>query len=254
MKPHTLLAFMLLSLWFGATTVCHARQGKQLRLTTYNIHHGRGMDNQIDYQRIANLIRQSRADVVAVQEVDSATQRTGNRYSLGEIAKGCKMHATFAAAIPLQGGKYGIGILSKKRPLSWHSIALPGAEEPRALLVAEFKHYVVACTHLSLTESDLMESISLIVVEARKWQKPFILMGDLNADPQSEFYKVMQRHFTFINNPKEPTFPSETPKNCIDHIAVFNANADRIQTICTQVGSSIASDHNPLHATIRLKK
>lgn len=219
---------------------------------TYNIHHGLGEDGKIDYKRIAKVIKENKTMIAAIQEIDSATERSNNKYSLGEIAKECKMHATFAPTISFQGGKYGIGILSKKKPLSWYSIPLPGSEEPRALLISEFKDYVIACTHLSLTERDLLESIPLIVIEARKWQKPFILMGDLNAEPQSEFYRVMSKHFTFLNHPDEPTFPSQRPTICIDHIAVFNANADRVVKSETYVGHSIASDHNPLHARLRI--
>lgn len=244
----------LLFLCLATMNQTQARRNRKLNLTTYNIHHGLGMDDSLDYKRIADLFREAKSDVVAVQEVDSVTQRIQGRYSLGEIAKESKMHALFAPAISFQGGKYGVGILSRRKPISWHYIPLPGREEARVLLVAEFKNYVVACTHLSLTERDLLESISLIVIEARKWQKPFLLMGDLNAEPDSEFYRVMSRHFTFLNRPDEPTFPSQRPNICIDHIAVFNANADRVELLDTQVGRSIASDHCPLHARVRIAR
>jgi endonuclease/exonuclease/phosphatase family metal-dependent hydrolase len=247
-----ILPFLAMLLCLSVVHPTQARRKQSLRLTSYNIHHGLGMDDSLDFRRIANLFKEAKSDVIAVQEVDSATQRIQNRYSLGELAQHCNMHALFAPAISFQGGKYGVGILCKRKPLSWHYIPLPGAEEARVLLVAEFKHYVVACTHLSLTERDLLESIPLIVIEARKWQKPFILMRDLNADPQSEFYRVMSKHFTFLNRPDEPTFPSQRPTICIDHIAVFNANADRVLKSETHVGHSLASDHCPLHARLRI--
>ena len=39
--------------------------GQQVRLASYNVHNCIGMDNVRDYQRIANIIRQTGADVVA---------------------------------------------------------------------------------------------------------------------------------------------------------------------------------------------
>ena len=180
-----------------------------LHLTSYNIQHGEGLDKKIDHARQAKILRKAHADVAAIQEVDSMTKRNGGLYSLEEIGRKAKMHATFAPAINFQGGKYGIGLLSKKRPMSVRRIPLPGREESRMLLVAEFKHYVVACTHLSLTDDDRMASVPLIVEEASKWQKPFIIMGDLNDEPGMPFYKEMQKHFLFLNPAYDKTFPAE---------------------------------------------
>ena len=231
-------------------------QGKRLRtvrLTSYNIQHGQGMDGRIDYDRLARILRKSKAEVVAVQEVDSATRRIGGLYSLEEIGRRAKMTATFAPAINYQGGKYGVGILSKKRPMSVRRIPLPGSEEPRVLLVAEFKHYVVACTHLSLTDEDRMASIPIIMEEAARWQKPFLLMGDLNDTPDSPFYSEMQQHFLLMNPAYEKTFPSDNPDRCIDYVAISKPTSTPDYSLSfyrTWVGEETASDHRPLHAKI----
>lgn len=260
MKRTTLLLIVAL-----AAIVCASpAQGKRVhrvRLTTYNIQHGAGLDGQIDYVRQAQILREAHADVAAIQEVDSATRRSGGTYSLEEIGRLTKMHATFAPAIDFQGGKYGIGLLSKKRPLSVQRIPLPGREEPRMLLVAEFKHYVVACTHLSLNEEDRMASIQLIVQEAARWQKPFLLMGDLNDTPGSPFYRQMQHHFLFMNPPYDKTYPSDAPDSCIDHIALFRPTSSPLSHSATSprftlsyyrtwVDETTASDHLPLHAKV----
>ena len=44
-----------------------------LRLMTYNVHRGIGLDKKCDLQRIADVILQAQPDVVAVQEVDKVT-------------------------------------------------------------------------------------------------------------------------------------------------------------------------------------
>ena len=151
MKKLTSLLVFLFSA-FVLFAPLQAKRVRTIHLASYNIQHGAGMDGKIDYARQARVV--CKADVAAIQEVDSVTKRNGGLYSLEEIGRKAKMFSTFAPAIKFQGGKYGIGILSKKQPISVHRIPLPGREEPRMLLVAEFKHYVVACTHLSLTDED----------------------------------------------------------------------------------------------------
>lgn len=61
----------------------------RLRVASYNIQHGMGMDGRLDYLRTARVLEKINADVVAVQEVDSMTRRTGHTYALGEIATRC---------------------------------------------------------------------------------------------------------------------------------------------------------------------
>ncbi|MBQ1908765.1 MAG: hypothetical protein II170_02375, partial [Bacteroidaceae bacterium] len=157
----------VLAMSLVASQPCQAKRVRTVRLSTYNIQHGAGMDEQIDYVRQAEIIRKAKAEVAAIQEVDSMTHRNGGRYALDEMRRKAKLpYATFAPAIDFQGGKYGVGLLSRKRPLSVKRIPLPGREESRMLLVAEFRNYVVACTHLSLTAEDRMNSVPVIVAEA----------------------------------------------------------------------------------------
>ena len=134
---------LLLPAAMTASVTCNAQNNSgipphQMRVASYNIQHGMGMDNQLNYKRIAEVLRAISPDVVALQEVDSMTQRTNNTYALGEIAEQLNYYASYAPAIDFEGGKYGIGILSRERPISVRQYALPGSEEARTLLVAEF--------------------------------------------------------------------------------------------------------------------
>ena len=133
-----------------------------LRLMTYNIKNANGMDDICNFQRVANVINNASPDVVAIQEVDSMTRRSGQKYVLGEIAERTQMHACFAPAIEFEGGKYGIGLLTKQVPLRLQTIPLPGREEARTLILAEFEDYIYCCTHLSLTEEDRMKSLKIV--------------------------------------------------------------------------------------------
>lgn len=168
-----------------------AQAQEPLRLMTYNIKNGLGMDNVCSYQRIADAIKKAAPDVVALQEVDSVTNRSNHKYVLGEIAKLTDMSAYFASAIDFDGGKYGIGLLAKKSPIRVERMALPGREEARAMILAEFDSYIYCCTHLSLTEEDRMASLPLLRKFAKGSNKPFFLAGDFNANPESDFRGVL---------------------------------------------------------------
>jgi endonuclease/exonuclease/phosphatase family metal-dependent hydrolase len=76
------------------------------------------MDNKIDYSRVAKIISAVHPDIVAVQELDSATARSGNTDVLKEVANQCGYHYYFGPAISYDGGKYGVGVLTKEKPLN----------------------------------------------------------------------------------------------------------------------------------------
>lgn len=85
-------------------TLSSAQAQNTLRLMTYNIKNANGMDNVQNFQRVANVINNACPDAVAIQELDSMTNRSGKTYVLGEIAERTQMHAYFAPAIDYDGG------------------------------------------------------------------------------------------------------------------------------------------------------
>lgn len=224
-----------------------------LRLMNYNIRNAKGMDEVHNYQRIANIILEDAPDVVAIQEADSVTRRSNQVDVLAEIAQRSRMHATYAATIDFQGGKYGLGILSKQQPLRVERVPLPGKEEARVLLVAEFNDYVFACTHLSLTAEDRMASYALIRQCAERYAKPFFLAGDWNDTPDSPFLILMQEDFALLNNPNVYTHPASKPHHTIDYIAAWKPTRPRMVVESAKVlDEPCASDHRPVSVRLRM--
>ncbi len=224
-----------------------------LKLMTYNIKNANGMDNVCDFQRVANVINNASPDVVAIQEVDSMTSRSGQKYVLGEIADRTQMHAYFAPAINFDGGKYGIGLLTKQVPIRLQTIPLPGREEERALILAEFEDYIYCCTHMSLTEEDRMESLKMVKSFTAPYKKPLFLAGDMNAEPESDFIKKLQKDFQILSNPKQHTYPAPEPKETIDYIATLKSNANGFALISARVlNEPMASDHRPILVELRM--
>jgi len=196
----------------------------KLRIASYNIHHGKGLDGKLDFQRIGSLLERLDADVVAIQEVDSVTTRAKGTYALEEMVKQAPYYTTYGPCIDLQGGKYGIGILSKERPIKVKRIPLPGKDEARMLLVAEFDDYVFACTHLSLEEDERLTSAAIIEREAASHTKPFLVAGDWNDDPNSLLIRTLTKKFQICTNTNADTFPADKPKTCIDYIAIYKGD------------------------------
>ena len=141
------------------------------------------MDNKRDYQRIAYVILKLSPDVVALLELDSVTQRNNRVFALEKLKEYTKMHGIYASAIPFQGGSYGIGILSKEVPLNHKVIPMPGREEERTMIVAEFKDYIFCATHQSLTPEDQLISIPIILKVLEDIVKPVFLADDITSLP-----------------------------------------------------------------------
>ncbi len=241
----------------------HEPQGNGThRIMSYNIRNAKGMDGVTDYSRIATVINNAKPEVVAIQEVDSMTTRN-NRYVLGDLANMTGMHAIFSAAIPFQGGKYGIGILSIEKPISVTRLQLPGSEEPRTLLIAEFENYVLCCTHLSLTKKDAEESVDIIngaVARCNfkgKGNKPILLAGDFNVEPDSPTINILSKSWTTLSNTDILTFPSDTPNRTIDYIMGYTANGTKTNYVVHKyevIEEKMASDHRPLLINISFER
>jgi endonuclease/exonuclease/phosphatase family metal-dependent hydrolase/Icc-related predicted phosphoesterase len=260
---------LLLFLFAGADAAVKGTTGDAVAKNTvtimsYNVRNARGLDNVTDYQRLADVILRETPDVVAVQELDSVTGRSKGADVLREIAGRALMYYVYGASIVYDGGKYGLGVLSKERPLNHYSVALPGREEPRQLLIVEFGRYIIGCTHLSLTDEDRMSSVDIIKREAAKARKPFFLAGDLNDTPETDVIRELQKSFLLLNNVKSFTFPADKPDRCIDYVAYYGGDgkdsdgktgAEKPFTVISDkvAEESVASDHRPVAVKIRFK-
>lgn len=247
-KAFTTLFLLLL------TTICTEAQDT-LRIMSYNIRNCRGLDNIYDIQRTADVIRNSDADIIAIQEVDSVTRRSKGVDIADTLAILCKMHAYYSTAIEYDGGKYGVAILSRKKAIATYRAALPGREEKRTILIAEYPELTFACTHLSLNEEDRMASLEIIDSIAKEYKKPFIIAGDLNDNPQSPFIKELSRNWKIIAPNEEPTFPADKPNVTIDYIAAIKECERDIESVDSKViEEPTVSDHRPIVTTIITKQ
>jgi endonuclease/exonuclease/phosphatase family metal-dependent hydrolase len=259
-KFYAILLFTVFNVTMVLPAFAIGKKDKQqnnitLKILTYNVRNCKGLDNKTDFQRTAEVIKQCKADCVTLQELDSATTRLNKAVALNELALRTGMFATYRGSINLQGGKYGIGILTSGKPVNTDYLALPGKEEQRSLLIVETKNYVICCTHLSLTPQDRITSVQMIAEKLQKYSKPVFLAGDLNSQPNSKEIALLKKDFTILNDPSKPTFPADHPDRCIDYLLAKKNPGQSIKMIASEiVEEPLASDHRPVWVKVKVKR
>lgn len=246
-----------------ATGCTLPRSRNSLRVLTYNLHHGEGVDGRVDLGRIARIIRESRADVVALQEVDVSTERTGRVDQAAEYIRLTGMHGQFGKAIDFQGGAYGMMLLSRwpLADFAVHRLPNPANREQRLAVSARITPpgrpaFRFIGTHLDASREDgdrWLQAGRLQDLFANDLM-PSIMAGDFNDRPES---RVMTRmlslwHDAAAERP-EPTIPAEVPKDRIDFVLARPPGAWRI--VRTEVlPEPVASDHRPLLAELLARR
>ena len=229
----------------------YPQEPNTIRVMSYNIQNGKGMDNVTDYQRIADVVNDVAPDVVALQELDSVTNRSKGVDVLARLATLTAMYQVYGASIPYDGGQYGIGVLSKEKPLSWKRIPLPGREELRSLLLVEFKDYILGCTHFSLNRDDRQASVAIIDQAVKDYNKPVILAGDINATPESPVLEAFRENWHVLSDTAKHTIPADKPNRTIDYIMGYKPKGFVYSVWQNRVLATEASDHLPLFADVR---
>jgi len=219
---------------------------------SYNTHNCIGLDEKVDYERIAQVILREGADVVALQELDSKTKRSNGVDVLESLAKSTNMHASYGPAIDYQGGKYGIGVLSKEKPIRFSYYPLPGKEEKRCLLVVEFEKYVFCCSHWSLTEADRDSTVKIVAEKMKEQKKLTFVSGDFNAQPRENSIKELKKDWTILSADAF-TFPADGPSVRIDYVCGADPTGKRDAAQLSKsvaeayvADETVASDHRPI--------
>jgi len=97
-----------------------------------------------------------------------------------------------------------------------------------------------------------MKSLEIVKSFTASYKKPLFLAGDMNAEPESDFIKELQKDFQILSNPKQSTYPAPDPKETIDYITALKSNANGFALISSQVlDEPMASDHRPILVELR---
>jgi len=210
---------------------------RTIRLLTFNIQHARRPDGVVDVDLLAEVCAAFDADVLALQEVDDATKRSGGRNQAAVVAERCGMSWVFGEAIP----RYGNALLARQPVTDVEVLALPHSpeREPRSAIVARVGGLSVAATHLGL-HGDARPQLPLVVGALCERPGPHVLLGDLNLERADVELDVAPLVLTADAG---PTFPSRRPRRRIDHVAT---SRDVAVSRVAVLPEPPVSDHRPL--------
>lgn len=231
-----------------------------IRIVGYNIHHGEGMDGVIDLERLAAVIAESDPDLVAVQEVDRETDRTGRIDQARALGRLTGLTPVFGAFMPYQGGDYGMAVLSRWPVIESHNFRLPDGAEPRSAVAVRVRvpdtgrELLFAGIHFYRTEEERLAQATHLLELIQSDTVPVILAGDFNSTPGSAVIDLLTRSFMVADKGEDHlTFPSWEPEREIDFIMV--RPGDRFEVLQHSVGHEpVASDHRPLRALLVLRQ
>ncbi len=235
----------------------------ELVVMCYNIHHGRGGDGVINLSRIADVILESKADLVALQEVDVETGRSGGVDQVQELARLTGMHGAFALARPYDGGLYGQAVLSRWPIEEMQVSQLPGptpTDERIAGMASiaggsPFPDLLFVTTHLHHADAALRleQAKHLVEILAGRELPDAILAGDFNAVPGSQTMQMILEQWEDTTSPGALTFPATNPDRKIDWILLPGGHHWRVVS-SEVIPEAVASDHRPVVIKLKRKK
>jgi len=249
------------------TLACGEDRGRTLRVLSYNIHYGQGMDGVYDIPRLAAVINQAKPDLVALQEVDVGVQRSGRVHQAQELGRLTGMAVRFGPAQHYEGGLFGNAVLTRLPILDVVIHPLPYTEStpervtyPRAAIAVVVRGpgerpFRFVSTHFqhNVAEDRVAEAKAVNDLFADAGDPlPTILAGDINAQPADEPVQILQQRWTStVENPPAPSAPSVKPTSRIDY--VFYRPETRFRLVQAEViAESMASDHRPVLAVLEL--
>lgn len=232
-----------------------------LRIVSYNIRHGRGMDDSVRLDRTAATLEALAPDVVGLQEVDQLVARSGRVDEPAALGAALGMHHAFASFMDYQGGRYGLAILSRHPIAATRTIHLPVGNEPRVALVADIvvptgDTVSVINLHFDWVQDDGYRYSQALRLSASldSLVRPWVLLGDFNDEPPSRTLAIFRERAVEVAKAPDArlTFSSTRPVKEIDFVFVAPARRWTPGT-ARAITEPMASDHRPVLAEVTLR-
>lgn len=226
-------------------------------VVSYNVHGGIGVDGRFLPKRIAGVLGELNADIVALQEVES---RTTGFDMLAYLRDETGYHAIPGPTLTRPDGEYGNALLTRFAPNRVRQIDLSvGRHEPRGAIDATLHCATdvdpsplrVIATHLGLWPGERrMQVRRLLTSLAEQPGVPTVLLGDVN-----EWFlwgrPLRWLHAYFEGAPHVATFPSRFPFLALDRVWTCPRSVLLSVSRHHSTLAKLASDHLPLVARLR---
>jgi endonuclease/exonuclease/phosphatase family metal-dependent hydrolase len=233
----------------------------QLLVASYNIHRGVGLDRRRDLARIADVIGETGADVIGLQEVIREDGRDDADHA-AFLASRLGMEMIMGETRSHGRGTYGNALLTRlpvigsaRCDLSWRT------REPRGCLrvdigVGGTTLHVFNC-HLGLNFRERRRQLDLLagfIAVSHQLPGPRVLMGDFNEWHFGPITRGLRREFSSPMRRMRRTHPARFPIFKLDRIYWDLALEAREFRVHRSRLARVASDHLPVVCTLRVRR
>ena len=239
-----------------------------MRIVTYNIHKCRGLDRREHPARIVDVLRETEADIIALQEVLSIEGRERERDQARFIAEELGMNYHLGENRRLHGGAYGNVVLSRLPVRAAHNydITWRGRERRGCLrtdvLVGEETTLHVFNIHLGTAfverRHQARKLVSDEILNDSELEGARVVLGDFNEWTRGLASRLLASHLESADVRhhlrRARTYPGVLPFLHLDHIYYEPTLELKKLTLHKTRTALVASDHLPLIADFEFRK
>ncbi len=227
---------------------------KKVTVATYNIHRCIGMDGRQSPHRVAEVLSELNADIVALQEVDFHLPKQAS-CQLSYLAQTLGYAAVAGPTLRSQRGQFGNALLVRAALLSNRRIDLSVQGcEPRCAIEADLEiegvRLRVIATHLGLRRHERrLQAACLARAVSRDTSLPTLCLGDINEWlPGSAILRLLEAHLG--RSKVRASYPAAWPVFALDRVWVRPAAAMQHIQVHRSRMARLASDHLPVWARV----
>jgi len=238
------------------------KRTRTVRVCTYNIHRGRGLDGRTRLERIAGVLAGINADIIALQEVIGASPLKAGQAA--ELGAALGMGWVMAPTRHLRTALFGNVVLTRfpvrhhvQYDLTWKTCEHRGVQRVDVALEDDTLHFYNVHLGTSLMERRNQAARLATLVHDRRVTGPKIILGDFNewarhlgaTDLLAERLQSidLSQHLS-----RRRTYPGFFPILHLDHI-YYEGQVEVLKvTLPKDRMAMIASDHLPLVADLRI--
>lgn len=243
------------------------KDARFIRVVTYNAHKCRGMDRRVRPERIVEVLRETNADVIALQEVVSVEGGARERDQARFIAEELEMEYFFGENRKLNGGGYGNVVLSRLpvRASNNYDITWRGRERRGCLRVdvdlGRKRLLHIFNVHLGTAFIERRHQGRKLVgdeiINNAELRGARIVLGDFNEWTRGLATRLLAAHLSSADVRRHlrraRSYPGILPLVHLDHV-YHDRELELVQlTLHKNRTALVASDHLPLVADFRLR-
>jgi endonuclease/exonuclease/phosphatase family metal-dependent hydrolase len=238
-----------------------SRKTHSIRVATYNIHRGRGLDGRTRLERIAAVLATIDADVVALQEVVGASPLKPGQAA--ELGAALGMGWVMAPTRHLRTALFGNVVLSRlpvrqhaQHDLTWHTCEPRNVQRVDVEIGSHVLHLYNVHLGTALLERRHQAARVATLVHDKRVNGPKIVLGDFNEWARGLATDILAQRLQSIDLRKHlrrvRTYPGFFPILHLDHI-YYEGHVEVVKvTLPRDRLALIASDHLPLVADLRI--